>query len=91
MRSGINVDAKVKSKGESRTVNLKRGGTINVCDAVISDGEGQDNEMKLTLWGEEIEKVKQGDRVVITDGYANEFRGEVSLTKGKFGKMEVNP
>ncbi|KAF6249533.1 MAG: DNA-binding protein, partial [Nitrosopumilus sp. YT1] len=23
--------------------------------------------------------------------YTNEFKGEVSLTKGKFGKMEINP
>ena len=91
MRSGINVDAKVTSKGDTRSVNLKSGGTINVCDAVISDGEGEEDKIKLTLWGDDIEKVNLGDRVVITNGYNNEFKGEISLTKGKFGKMEVNP
>ncbi len=88
MRSGINLKAEVKSKGEPRTVNLKTGGTVDVCDAVISDGS---DDIKLTLWGDDIKAVNVGDVVVITNGYTNEFKGEVSLTKGKFGKMEVNP
>ncbi len=88
MRSGINLKAEVKSKGEPRTVNLKTGGTVDVCDAVISDGS---DDIKLTLWGDDIKAVNIGDVVVITNGYTNEFKGEVSLTKGKFGKMEINP
>ena len=91
MRSGINVKAEVKSKAEPRTVNLKSGGTIDVCDAVIADGETEEEQMKLTLWGDDIKAVNVGDTIVITNGYTNEFRGEVSLTKGKFGQMEVNP
>jgi len=88
MRSGINLKAEVKSKGEPRTVNLKTGGTVDVCDAVISDGI---DDIKLTLWGDDIKAVNIGDVVVVTNGYTNEFKGEVSLTKGKFGKMEINP
>ena len=91
MRSGVNVRTEVKSKGEPRTVNLKSGGTINVCDAIIADGESEEDQMKLTLWGDDIKAVNVGDIVVITNGYTNEFKGEVSLTKGKFGQMEVNP
>ena len=88
MRSWINLKAEVKSKGDQRTVNLKTGGTVDVCDAVISDGV---DDIKLTLWGDDIKAVNIGDVVVITNGYTNEFKGEVSLTKGKFGKMEINP
>ena len=88
MRSGINLKAEVKSKGDQRTVNLKTGGTVDVCDAIITDGS---DELKLTLWGDDIKAVNVGDTVVITNGYTNEFKGEVSLTKGKFGKMEINP
>jgi len=88
MRSGINLKAEVKSKGEPRTVNLKTGGTVDVCDAVVSDGV---DDIKLTLWGDDIKAVNIGDVVVVTNGYTNEFKGEVSLTKGKFGKMEINP
>ncbi len=91
MRSGVNVKADVKSKGDSRTVNLKNGGTVDVCDAVIFSGEAEEDQMKLTLWGDDIKEVNVGDTVVITNGYTNEFKGEVSLTKGKFGKMEINP
>ena len=91
MRTGINVKANVKSKGDARTVNLKSGGSIDVCDAIIMTGDTEDEQMKLTLWGDDIKKVNTGDTVVITNGYTNEFKGEVSLTKGKFGQMEVNP
>ena len=54
-------------------------------------GDGEDEQMKLTLWGDDIKSVNVGDTVRITNGYTNEFKGEVSLTKGKFGQMEVNP
>ena len=92
MRSGVNVEAEVTSKGDPRTVNLRSGGTIDVCDAVIANGEKtEDDQMKLTLWGDDIKAVNVGDKVVITNGYTNEFKGEVALTKGKFGKMEINP
>ncbi len=92
MRSGVNVEAEVTEKGEPRTVNLRSGGTIDVCDAVIANGEKtEDDQMKLTLWGDDIKAVNVGDKVVITNGYTNEFKGEVALTKGKFGKMEINP
>ena len=92
MRSGVNVEAEVIGKGEPRTVNLKTGGTVDVCDATISNGdETEENQMKLTLWGDDIKAVNVGDTIVIDNGYTNEFKGEVSLTKGKFGKMTVNP
>lgn len=91
MRSGINVRAKVKSKESTRTVNLKSGGTIDVCDAIITDGETEEDQMKLTLWGDDIKEVNVGDIVEIANGYTNEFRGELSLTKGKYGQMKVNP
>ncbi len=88
MRDKINTKGTVKSKGEVRNVNMRAGGTIDVCDAILSDDSG---EIKLTLWGEDIGKVNEGDTIVIKNGYTNSFKGEVSLTKGKFGEMLVNP
>jgi len=87
-RNKINTRGTLKSKGEVRNVNMRAGGTIDVCDAVLSDDSG---EIKLTLWGEDISKVKEGDTIVIKNGYTNSFKGDVSLTKGKFGEMTVNP
>lgn len=91
MRSQVNVEAIVKSKGDPRTVNLPRGGTIQVCDAIIVDGETADDQMDLTLWGSEIDSVNIGDVVVITNGYTKVFNDRVSLTAGKYGQMKINP
>lgn len=88
MRNRIDVKGTIKSKGDVRTVNLKMGGTADVCDAILAD---ESDEIKLTLWGEDINKVNVGDTVVITNGYTNTFKNEVALAKGKYGQMEVNP
>jgi replication factor A1 len=49
----------------------------------------ESGEIKLTLWGDDIPKINNGSQVKITNGYTNTFKGEVSLTKGKYGQMEV--
>ncbi len=86
MRNGINIEGTVERKGETRTVNKKAGGAIDVCDAYLVDDAG---EIKLTLWGDDIPKISNGSKVKLTNGYTNTFKGEVSLTKGKFGQLEV--
>jgi len=87
MRDGVNIEGTVERKGEPRTVNMRKGGTIDVCDAFLVDAEG--GEIKLTLWGDDIPKFNNGDKIKITNGYTNSFKGEVALTKGKFGQMEI--
>jgi replication factor A1 len=86
MRNGVNIEGTVERKGETRTVNKKVGGTIDVCDAYLVDDVG---EIKLTLWGDDIPKINNGSKVKLTNGYTNTFKGEVSLTKGKYGQLEV--
>ena len=88
MRSGIDVTGKISGIEPKRTINLRTGGTLDVADATLEDASGS---IKLTLWGEDISKVKQGSTVTIFNGYTNEFKGKVSLTKGKYGTMEVIP
>ena len=80
----VSLTAKIDSVGQPRTVNLKSGGTNNVADAVISDESGT---IKLSLWGDDINKVRPGDKVSIENGYINTFKGENSISIGKFGKM----
>lgn len=80
----VSVDAKVDSVGQPRTVNLKAGGTNTVADAVISDETGS---IKLSLWGEDINKIATGDRISVENGYINTFKGENSISVGKFGKL----
>jgi len=84
-QGNVNVEAKVKSVEPERTFN-KFGREIRVTNAIISDGSG---EIKLTLWNTDIDKVKVGDKVKISNGYVNEFKDEKQLTTGKFGKLEI--
>jgi len=81
----LEVEGKIISKEEPRTFE-KFGQAGRVCNAEIEDDSGK---IKLTLWNDEIDKVKEGDTVKITNGYCNEFQGEKQLTAGRFGKLEV--
>ncbi|MFL6308404.1 MAG: OB-fold nucleic acid binding domain-containing protein [Nitrososphaera sp.] len=81
----VSVTGKVESVGEPRTVNLKTGGTNTVADARISDETGS---IKLSLWGDDINKIQAGDTVSIENGYINTFKGEDSINVGKFGTLK---
>ena len=86
MRNKIDIEGTVERMEEPRTVNLKMGGTTEVCNAFLVDAAG---EIKLTLWGDEITKVKNGSKILIKNGYTNTFKNEVSLGKGKYGELIV--
>jgi replication factor A1 len=64
----------------------KFGKSGRVATAKAKDETG---EIKLSLWNEQVDLVKPGIKVHITNGYVNEFQGEKQLTTGKFGKLEV--
>ena len=57
-----------------------------VSTAIAKDETG---DVKLSLWNEDIDKVKAGDKIHISNGYVNEWQGELQLTTGRMGKMEV--
>lgn len=86
MRNKIDIEGTIQRMGEPRTVNLKTGGSTEVCDAYLVDEAG---EIKIALWGEDIKKVRNGSKIMIKNGYTNTFKGEVSLGKGKFGELIV--
>lgn len=79
------IEAVVKEVGNTRAFN-KFGRELKVANAIIEDDSGS---IKLTLWNDEIMKVKTGDKIKITNGFVNEFNNEKQLTAGKFGKLEV--
>jgi replication factor A1 len=81
----VEVEVTIEDIGQVREFD-KFGRKGRVCNATIKDDSGT---MKLTLWNEEIDKVKKGDKIKITNGYVNEFQGEMQLTAGRFGKLEV--
>lgn len=57
-----------------------------VANAMVRDDTG---DMKITLWNDQIDQVKVGDKVRIQKGYVNEWQGEKQLTTGKFGTLEI--
>ncbi len=81
MRNDISISGTIRDKKEARTVNLKMGGTGKVCDMVLEDFQG--GTIKLTLWNDDIDKVKEGDKVSIAGAYTNTFRGETGLALPK--------
>lgn len=85
-KSKINIVGKIKDKPAPKEISLKAGGKTMLCNAILTDAKG---DIKLDLWGEECNKVNQGDIVRISNGYTNEFQGNTSLRIGKYGKMEI--
>lgn len=64
----------------------KPGSKGKVAKATIHDETGT---CKLSLWNEQIDQIKQGQKIKITNGWADEYKGEIQVTSGKFGKIEV--
>jgi replication factor A1 len=82
----MDIEGIIVEVPESRSVNLRTGGTANVCDCILQDETGS---IKLTLWNEDIEKVQEGVKVKIENGYTNSFQGEVRLNVGRYGRLIV--
>ncbi len=84
-QGNVDITIDVMDVGDVREFN-KFGKPGKVANAVAKDETG---DIKLTLWNDDIEKIKAGDKVHLTNGYVNEWQGEMQLTTGKMGKMEV--
>ena len=82
----VDAEGEISEMGDPRSVNLKTGGEARVADCMLKDDSGQ---IKLSLWDDQIDMVKQGSKVRVTNGYTNSFRGEVRLNVGRYGKLEI--
>ncbi|MBR9699689.1 hypothetical protein GOV09_04495 [Candidatus Woesearchaeota archaeon] len=81
----IDITLEIVSKDEPREFE-KFGKSGRVCNAKAKDDTGT---ITITLWNEDIDKVKVGDTIKIENGWVSEWQGELQLSTGKFGKMEV--
>src|SRR5215470_5371160 len=82
----VDAEGEIAEISDPRTVNLRTGGEARVADATLKDASGQ---VRLSLWDDQIDQVKQGSKVRVTNGYTNSFRGELRLNVGKYGRLEV--
>jgi len=82
--TNVNIVGKITSKESKRMVNTKYG-KKPVCDALLRDETG---EIKISLWGDQIEMIKEGEYVSIEGGYITEFQGEFHLSIPKRGLIQ---
>lgn len=82
----IELELKLVEVQESRTYARRDGKEGRVATAVGEDDTGQ---IKISLWDADIDRVKAGDKIKITNGYARLFRNEVHVSAGIYGKLEV--
>lgn len=81
----VDVTGEVVSKDEARDVITKFGKKTRVANATLKDESG---EITLSLWGDDADAFSQGDTVKIEKGWVSEYKGNLQLSAGKFGKIQ---
>ena len=84
-QGNVDLVIEIVEKKEARTFN-KFGKEGRVCNAVGRDDSGT---VTLTLWNEDVDKVNAGDKIHLQNGWCSEFKGEIQISSGKFGKIEI--
>src|SRR3989344_8958357 len=84
-QGNVDITIDIVDVGEAREFQ-KFGKPGRVANAIAKDETG---DIKLTLWNDDIDRVKAGDKIHITNGYVNEWQGELQLGTGRMGKMEI--
>lgn len=81
------IELDVEEVGEVRSF-LSHRGKGKVATAIVKDETGT---ATLTLWNEQIEEVRSGDKVVVENGFVKTFQGKLQITTGRQGKLIVQP
>jgi len=82
----VNLKAKVVGKSMPRYVFSRYGDALTVSTATISDGTGS---IRMSLWNAEIDRVSIGDTVQIDNGRVRTYRGELQVSLGRKGRLQV--
>jgi replication factor A1 len=81
----VDIQGELVSKEEGRDVITKFGKKTRVANATLKDDSG---EITLSLWGDDADTFAQGDTVKIEKGWVSEYKGNLQLSAGKFGKIQ---
>jgi len=79
------IELEIVEVGEERNVRSKLGSS-RVCDVIAQDETGR---IKVTLWNDEIERIKGAQRIKITNGWVKEWNNELQLSAGRYGRLEA--
>ncbi len=81
----VDLEAVVTEVEEPREITTRYGKT-KLANAVIEDDSGS---ITLVLWGDDTEKLKEGDRIKIENGFVREWNNNLQISIGKYGKLTV--
>ncbi len=81
------LELRIVEVQEPREIITKYGRQSKVCDAWAEDDKG--DKVRLSLWNGEIEKVSEGTRIKITNGWARTFREELQVSAGLHGQLDI--
>ncbi len=81
------IELVIIEKGEPRSYTSRDGTSGKVCDARGKDEDG--DTVVVSLWNEDIERVGLNDRISITNGWVSEWQGNIQLSAGRYGTLEV--
>jgi len=84
-QGNVEIVLSIVEKDEPREFE-KFGKPGKVCNA---KGKDETGAVTITLWNEDVEKVNVGDKVTIKNGWVSEWQGDLQLSTGKFGQLEV--
>lgn len=82
----IDLDLKIVEIEEPRPYVSRAGREGRVTTAIGEDDSGQ---IKISLWDNDIDRVKVGNTIRIRNGYARLFRDEIHVSAGMYGKLEI--
>jgi replication factor A1 len=80
------ITLEVVSKAEPRQFASERG-SGRVCNVAGKDEAG--TEVQVTLWNEQCDQVKEGNKIKIEKGWCSEYNGKLQISTGKFGTLTV--
>ncbi len=83
---GVDLLVKVLELNPSREVSTRDGSSHSVAEALVGDETGC---VLLSLWDNDIQRVKVGQTISIKNGYVSLFRGSIRLNIGRYGTMEL--
>ncbi|MCK4330542.1 DNA-binding protein [candidate division WOR-3 bacterium] len=79
----IEVTGRISKMGEKRNVQTKFG-PVDVATATLEDETGS---IDLSLWRKQIDMVKEGDNVKLTNAFTKVFGNKPQLNIGKEGQI----
>ena len=85
MSRDINVVGVVERKCEPKIANTKYG-PRKFCLVFLRD---ETDVLRLTLWQGDINKIKNGDRIEVKNGYTTTYNGDIYLSAGFYGSIHI--